>query len=96
MPHLKCLAFWCCIRTEQDFDESAGLMTKDQTDLFHPQTLARSTSTRDGEPLKSCVSRCQSTEVRLACLFFFLAILYDDEVAGEVTQDDVWPGQTKK
>ncbi len=71
-------------------------MTKDQTDLFHPQTLARSTSTRDGEPLKSCVSRCQSTEVRLACLFFFLAILYDDEVAGEVTQDDVWPGQTKK
>lgn len=57
-------------------------MTKDQTDLSHPQTLARSTSTRDGEPLKSCVSRCQSMEGRLACLFFFLAIVHDDEVAG--------------
>jgi hypothetical protein len=33
---------------------------------------------------------------RLACLFFFLAILYDDEVAGEQSQHDVWSGQTKK
>jgi hypothetical protein len=36
----------------------------------------------DAEPLKRCVNRCQSMENRLACLFFFLAILYDDEVVG--------------
>jgi hypothetical protein len=72
-------------------------MTKDQTDLSHPQTLARSTSTRDGEPLKRCVSKGQSMEGRLACLFFFLAMLYDDEVGGdEQSHNYIWSGQTKK
>ena len=73
------------------------MMIKDQTDLSHPQTLVRNTSTRDGEPLKSCVSRCQSMENRLACLFFFLAILYDDGGGSEQqSQSNIWPGQTKK
>ena len=71
-------------------------MIKDQTDLSHLQTLARNTSTTDGEPLYGCVSGCQSMEGRLACLFFFLAILYDDEVAGEQSQHDVCARQTKK
>ncbi len=72
-------------------------MTKDQTDLSHPQTLARSTSTRDGEPFERCVSKGQSMEGRLACLFFFLAMLYDDEVGGgEQSHSHIWSGQTKK
>jgi hypothetical protein len=71
-------------------------MTKDQTDLSHPQTLARSTSTRDGEPLKGCVSTCQSTEGRLACLFFFLAILYDDDEVGEAKGHEMMFGPDKQ
>jgi hypothetical protein len=32
-------------------------MINDQNDLFHPQILARSTSTRGGEPLKEIIKK---------------------------------------
>lgn len=49
-------------------------MIDDQADLSHLQTLARSTSTRDGEPSGDGLDWMVRMGGRLACLFFFLAI----------------------